>query len=227
MASLGSPRPGDPNNHLVIIFSTPGALIGHILTCVFMFLVLPPPPSTPTIVVFCGSPGPGDPKNHLKHIYFTLGALNESLGDINGTDFDILCFRPTHPPPPNHPIWLPTAPGSPQKCAAHREGFDPTWVRPYSLSSDRWSAIFRVGPCMLKISPDPGGRGRRSPGLGHGPGGVVGCLGWSWFVLGWSCSRQGRVLGPSWDRLGPSRGGSRVTRAVLVASWGVSGHVIV
>ena len=137
--------------------------------------------------------------------------------------FGVVC--PPIPPyiPPNYLIWHPTATGSPQKCAAHRGDSIPlgfvhihchrTDVRPFS-------GLVHVGPCMLKfplIRKGKGGRGGRSPGLGQGPGLVLGCLGRSWFVLGWSCSRRGRVLGPSWGRLGPSRGGPRATRAVLVA----------
>ena len=156
----------------------------------------------PQNLPFSGPLGPETRKTTWKNIIFIPRALNESMGDLNRTDF---IFWGGFPPiPPQLPNLAPDGPRIPPEMCGSPGGFDPTWFRPYSLSSDKCSPIFRFGPCRpmyTQISPDPegkGGRDGRSPGLGQGSGGVVGCLGRFGFVLGWSCSRQGRVLGSSW-----------------------------
>ena len=125
-------------------------------------------------------------------------------------------FAPTIPHPANHPIWPRRPPDPPEMCSSSG-GFDPTWVRPYSLSSDRWSAIFRVGPCMLKfpqIREGGGTGGAQAWGTGPGEswaawggldsfwGGPVAAGGGSWARLGVVLGRPGAVLGRSWGHQG-------------------------
>ena len=53
------------------------------------------------------------------------------------------------PHPPNHPIWLPMAPGpktSSSSCPSHQKW---TWSEVGGPKPDRFAAIFGFGPCML------------------------------------------------------------------------------
>ena len=95
----------------------------------------------------------GEPDTR-KPIWGVPGPLGAKLGDFfvgpMYTIWDNYSIHgPPTPRPPNHPIWLPTAPG-PQKSASSCP-FHQKWTRSEvgGPKSDRFAAIFGLGPCML------------------------------------------------------------------------------